>query len=95
MLRERAAASCMSIAEPEADPEPIADADATDANGQSYSNQNDTYGKTWMYIPDGDGVPQVAYLTEEAETSRGRRKNVKDSVRFELYKWVFSTILNL
>lgn len=40
-----------------------------------------------MYIPDGDGVPQVAYLTEE--TARGRtnqNKDVKDSMRFELYR---------
>lgn len=22
------------------------------------------YGQTWMYFPDGNGVPQVAYLTD-------------------------------
>lgn len=52
-----------------------------------YSNEDDDYGKTWMYIPDGDGVPQVAYLTEEDAKSRTTgRKDVKDMVRFELYR---------
>lgn len=84
----------MSIAEADA----IAEPDPSETYGQAsnYTNEDKDYGVTWMYIPDGDGVPQVAYLTEESETSRGRRKNVKDAVRFELYtQWVFSTILNL
>lgn len=52
-----------------------------------YSNEDDDYGKTWMYIPDGDGVPQVAYLTEEEAKKRTNgRKDVKDMVRFELYR---------
>lgn len=51
----------------------------------NYTNEDDGYGVTWMYIPDGSGVPQVAYLTGDPETSRGRRKNVKEHVRFELY----------
>lgn len=79
---------------PDADP----DADASEPYGQAknYTNENEDYGVTWMYIPDGDGVPQIAYLTEEKPAGRGRKKNVKDAVRFELYtKWVFSTILNL
>lgn len=66
---------------------PDAYADANEPNGpaRNYSNENEDYGVSWMYIPDGNGVPQVAYLTEEHEASRGRRKNVKDSVHFELY----------
>lgn len=44
------------------------------------------YGVTWMYFPDGNGEPQIAYLTEESGRSRGNRnKDVKDCVRFELY----------
>lgn len=40
-----------------------------------------------MYIPDGDGVPQVAYLTEEDGRSRASyKKNAKETMRFELYK---------
>lgn len=82
-----------------ADTEPDAVADPNEMfgkTGSNYTNEDKDYGVTWMYIPDGNGVPQVAYLTEEAEASRGRRKNVKEHVRFELYtKWVFSTILNL
>lgn len=39
-----------------------------------------------MYIPDGEGVPQIAYLTEEDGRSRGGRgRDVKDHVHFELY----------
>lgn len=85
----------MSLAEADAD----AEADANNepyGQARNYTNEDKDYGVTWMYIPDGNGVPQVAYLTEESETSRGRKKNAKDYVRFELYtKWVFSTILNL
>lgn len=73
----------MSIADSEAD------ADATAGEpfepARNYTNEDKDYGVTWMYIPDGNGVPQVAYLTEDSETSRGRRKNAKDYVRFELY----------
>lgn len=71
-----------------ADTEPDAVADPNEMfrqTGSNYTNEDKDYGVTWMYIPDGNGVPQVAYLTEEAEASRGRRKNVKEHVRFELY----------
>lgn len=83
-----------SEAEGEAEALPIAEAlamaypiaDTTDSYGQAnYSNQDDGYGKTWMYIPDGNGTPQVAYLKEESTPSRGRNKNIKEHVRFELY----------
>lgn len=51
-----------------------------------YSEEDPDYGKTWMYFPDGDGVPQVANLTEPPNASaRGRSQPVKDKVRFELY----------
>lgn len=44
------------------------------------------YGITWMYFPDGDGVPQVANLTEPPNPNgRGRTQPVKEKVRFELY----------
>lgn len=80
-----AEAEALPLAEALAMPNPIAD--TTDSYGQAtnYSNEDDGYGKTWMYIPDGNGVPQVAYLKEESSPSRGRNKNIKEHVRFELY----------
>lgn len=77
----------MSIAEADANANANAEPEPSEMYGQAsnYTNEDKDYGVTWMYIPDGNGVPQVAYLTEESETSRGRRKNVKDAVRFELY----------
>lgn len=74
----------MSIAEAEAVANTNADAEPN-GQGMNYTNEDKDYGITWMYLPDGSGIPQIAYLTEEAEGSRGRRKNVKDAVRFELY----------
>lgn len=55
--------------------------------GTNYTNEDENYGKTWMYFPDGDGVPQKVYLTEPPENSRarGRSKSVKERVQFELY----------
>lgn len=53
---------------------------------KNYTNEDDMYGVTWMYFPDGNGNPQIAYLTEESSRSRGGRgKDVKEHVRFELY----------
>lgn len=79
-----AEAEPLPMAEAWAMPNPIAD--TTDSYKQAnYSNQDDGYGKTWMYIPDGNGDPQVAYLKEESSPSRGRNKNIKEHVRFELY----------
>lgn len=53
----------------------------------NYTNQDELYGLTWMYFPDGDGVPQVAYLTEESGRRRGGggQRNVREHVFFELY----------
>ncbi|XP_031632237.1 lipase member H-like [Contarinia nasturtii] len=75
--------SGMSLAE--ADAEADANSEPTYGQARNYTNEDKDYGVTWMYIPDGNGVPQVAFLTEESETSRGRKKNAKDYVRFELY----------
>lgn len=83
----------MSVADayPNAVPEP----DGSYGQATNYTNEDKDYGITWMYIPDGNGVPQVAYLTEEKGTSRGRNKNTRDAVRFELYtQWVFTMKLN-
>lgn len=53
---------------------------------KNYTDEDDMYGVTWMYFPDGNGTPQIAYLTEEAGRARGgRSKSVKEHVRFELY----------
>lgn len=53
---------------------------------KNYTNEDDMYGVTWMYFPDGNGTPQIAYLTEESSRSHGGRgKDVKEHVRFELY----------
>lgn len=83
-LRSNIAVMGMSIAEAEAEADANAEPEPY-GRASNYTNEDKDYGVTWMYIPDGNGVPQVAYLTEESETSRGRRKNVKDAVRFELY----------
>lgn len=56
------------------------------SNVDHYSDEDSMYGITWMYFPDGDGVPQVANLTEPPNSnSRGRSQPVKEKVRFELY----------
>lgn len=75
----------LPMAEALAMPNPIADTTDSYKQASNYSNQDDGYGKTWMYIPDGNGVPQVAYLKEESSPSRGRKKEIKEHVRFELY----------
>lgn len=57
----------------------------------NYTNMDDEYGVTWMYFPDGDGNPQIMYLTEPKPLSRNdineerRRQPVRDQVHFELY----------
>lgn len=62
----------------------IASDDSYDPNS-NYSNEDDGYGVTWMYIPDGNGVPQIANLSGDPSSARGRDKNVKEHVYFELY----------
>lgn len=49
-----------------------------------YSNEDDGYGITWMYIPDGNGIPQIANLTEP-DVSRALPPNLKEYIHFELY----------
>lgn len=78
-------ADAMAIGEPAAKSHPDADTSESYAQAANYSNEDEGYGKTWMYIPDGNGVPQIAYLKEESSPSRGRSKSVKEHVRFELY----------
>lgn len=82
-------ADAMAEAQPipiaEAAPNPIAENTNSYGQASNYSNEDEGYGKTWMYIPDGNGVPQIAYLKEESTPSRGRDKNIKEHVRFELY----------
>ncbi|XP_055308491.1 lipase member H-like [Sitodiplosis mosellana] len=73
----------VSIAEPIANAQP--EPGGTNGQASNYTNEDKDYGVTWMYIPDGNGVPQVAYLIEEKGSSRGRDKNTRDAVRFELY----------
>lgn len=53
----------------------------------NYSYFDPDYGKTWMYFPDGDGNPQVMYLTEPKPISRNdeRRRPVREQVNFMLY----------
>lgn len=54
--------------------------------GENYTDEDEMFGKTWMYFPDGDGVPQIAYLTEPDPRGRGRsQQSVRSMVRFELY----------
>ena len=55
-------------------------------SAHNYSYYDENYGKTWMYIPDGNGVPQVAYLTPPPLGRADAKGNeVKDHIRFELY----------
>lgn len=54
------------------------------ANAQNYTNYDENYGKTWMYFPDGDGVPQVIYLTD-SPMGASRSLSVKSRTNFELY----------
>ncbi len=52
----------------------------------NYTNYDENYGKTWMYFPDGNGVPQVIYLGEPPfGTPRLVEITVKNRIRFELY----------
>lgn len=56
------------------------------AAADHYSEEDSNYGVTWMYFPDGNGLPQVANLTEPPNSNgRGRSQPVKEKVRFELY----------
>lgn len=48
------------------------------------------YGKTWIYFPDGDGVPQIANITEPEDKTlvnlRGKDSlPIRFKVHFELY----------
>lgn len=45
------------------------------------------YGDTWMYIPDGFGVPQVAYLKGKDNTEPKTRsyKSIANDVTYDLY----------
>ncbi|KAJ6617598.1 hypothetical protein Bhyg_17391, partial [Pseudolycoriella hygida] len=51
---------------------------------EDYTNFDENYGKTWMYFPDGDGVPQIVNLTESPFGST-RSFSVKNQMNFELY----------
>lgn len=35
--------------------------------GQEYSYIDENYGITWMYFPDGNGIPNVVNLTQPPE----------------------------
>lgn len=60
------------------------------AKAQNYTNYDEDYGKTWMYFPDGDGVPQVVYLME-SPIGLTRSLSVKSRTNFELYTRYEST----
>jgi len=44
-------------------------------------NQED-YNKTWIYMPNGQGKPEVAYLVEPPPENR---INLPQLIKFELY----------
>ena len=66
---------------------------ATTEKGHNFSNAeyvDSSYGKTWMFFPDGNGVPQVAYLTEPpSRKADPKAGNIIDKVRFDLYTRYF------
>ncbi|XP_063241618.1 inactive pancreatic lipase-related protein 1-like [Bacillus rossius redtenbacheri] len=47
------------------------------------------YGRTWIYMPDGDGVPRVAILEVEGKSWQHRRKDARldldEDIVFQLY----------
>lgn len=68
------------------------------ASAQEYSYTDSNYGKTWMYFPDGDGVPHVIGLNEQNRFRGGPFDNsysVSDQVNFELYtRLIYQLYLN-
>lgn len=44
-------------------------------------NEED-YNDTWIYMPDGDGQPQVAYLVEPPPDNRN---SIPQLIQFEYY----------
>jgi len=49
--------------------------------GEVALNQED-YNKTWIYMPNGQGKPEVAYLVEPPPENR---INLPQLIKFELY----------
>ncbi|XP_067636637.1 pancreatic triacylglycerol lipase-like [Eurosta solidaginis] len=52
------------------------------SNAQTTPDEAD-YGKTWIWMPDGDGNPQVAYLTEPPADSQ--QDELPDFINVELF----------
>lgn len=46
------------------------------------------YGKTWMFFPDGDGNPQIAYLVYPNATVRSENPILMDE-RKEIYYYLY------
>lgn len=47
------------------------------------------YGKTWIYFPDGNSKPQIAYLTKEPNQNSNLRASMQEimsKVKFQLYR---------
>lgn len=52
----------------------------------SWSSGLEDYGRTWMYFPDGDGVPRVALLNSDERSTPSVPDEVgPDDVTFYLY----------
>lgn len=43
------------------------------------------YGKTWLYIPDGDGIPRIALMLEPPPMLMEGRQTGNEDVLFLLY----------
>lgn len=52
------------------------------------STNDPDYGETWIYMPDGDGMPRVALLTPPPPSDQSRIGN-SDKVNFYLYTRYF------
>lgn len=54
-------------------------------NPRSLPEQLPGYGKTWMYFPDGNGIPQIAELNVTSEVASRFYYPVEKNTEFHLY----------
>lgn len=57
---------------------------------KNYTNFDGNYGKTWMWFPDGNGIPQIMNLMPFMPNARANEKmSTKKQINFELYTRLF------
>lgn len=50
------------------------------------------YGKTWMFFPDGNGIPQIAYLNI-TDLLRSVLTFNENDIKFHLYTRLYNVII--